>query len=407
MIFKKTTEYLFLATVFSLPSYLLKFDFFGIPTNASEIMAAVSIIAFWADRDFPKAALRKVSFEFILPIVLVLMGLFLSLANPGNFSTHGIGIIKSWFLIPMFFSFCVYGMISNGYAVRKIFLSLYFSVFSVSVSAIAYKLLEITTYDGRLSAFYLSPNHLSMFLAYGVLVFPYLLSSEKNGLPKKLLLLSAMPLLASLYWTFSYSVWLSVISAFLLTVFLRTYFFEKRWLMPAISITFILFVGLQLGSEKFSNILDSRSSLSSRMMIWKSSSKMVRDNPIAGIGPGNFQKKYLEYQKFYPPYLEWAVPQPHNIYLAFWLQAGFLGFFGFLLICIKSIALLLENKKSAISAVLLGIIFYILIHGLVDTPFWKNDFSYLFWLTVFISLTFAKKSQFQPINISVNPVKKD
>ena len=27
-----------------------------------------------------------------------------------------------------------------------------------------------------------------------------------------------------------------------------------------------------------------------------------------------------EYQKHFPPYLEWAVPQPHNLYLAFWLQ---------------------------------------------------------------------------------------
>jgi len=63
-----------------------------------------------------------------------------------------------------------------------------------------------------------------------------------------------------------------------------------------------------MGSDKMQNLMhmDSRSSLASRVMIWHSAGKIIVDNPIMGIGPGNFQNKYLEYQKmikrFLPPF---------------------------------------------------------------------------------------------------------
>ena len=125
--------------------------------------------------------------------------------------------------------------------------------------------------------------------------------------------------------------------------------------------------------------------MSSRMMIWKSSALMIKNNFIFGIGPGNFQNKYLEYQKYFPPYLEWAVPQSHNLYLAFWLQSGIIGLIGLIgLISTwlkKTIGEILKNQKnSALLAVSLGIVIYILLHGILDTTYWKNDLALIFWI---------------------------
>ena len=128
---------------------------------------------------------------------------------------------------------------------------------------------------------------------------------------------------------------------------------------------------------------DSRSSLSSRMMIWKASVKMLENNLIFGIGPGNFQKTYLEYQKFYPPYLEWAVPHPNNLYLTFWLSGGILGVVGFLglvFFWLKDIFVKIKTESNEILFITLGIMLIILLHGIFDTTYFKNDLAIIFWL---------------------------
>jgi O-antigen ligase len=121
-------------------------------------------------------------------------------------------------------------------------------------------------------------------------------------------------------------------------------------------------------------------------MIWQSAGKILEDNPTWGIGPGNFQEKYLEYQKYYPPYLEWAVPHPHNLYLAFYLYSGILGLAAFLLSIFFWLKKIMAQKKEATVLVALGIIAYFLLHGMVDTTYFKNDLAVIFWLAFFLPL---------------------
>ncbi|MEK7124040.1 MAG: hypothetical protein AAB851_04070, partial [Patescibacteria group bacterium] len=98
---------------------------------------------------------------------------------------------------------------------------------------------------------------------------------------------------------------------------------------------------------------------------------------------------YLGYQKYFPPYLEWAVPQPHNLFLAFWLQTGIAGFCGLILIIFsffkEKTAALKQNGGGLFhhqnyNFWLAAAMSVILIHGLIDTPYFKNDLSALFWL---------------------------
>ncbi|OGI21597.1 MAG: hypothetical protein A3J06_01000 [Candidatus Moranbacteria bacterium RIFCSPLOWO2_02_FULL_48_19] len=110
---------------------------------------------------------------------------------------------------------------------------------------------------------------------------------------------------------------------------------------------------------------------------------------LFGIGLGRFQEVYLEYQKYFPPYLEWAVPQPHNLYLAVWLQTGLLGLIGFILLVSRAIILLIKNKSRE-SALLLGLLTLYLIYGLFDTPFFKTDLAFSFWLVIALIMTLPK-----------------
>ena len=128
--------------------------------------------------------------------------------------------------------------------------------------------------------------------------------------------------------------------------------------------------------------INQRSSVASRVMIWRSAQKMLENDWAMGIGPSNFQEKYLDNQKYFSPYLEWAVPHPHSLYLAFWLSAGLLGFLTFLLMLGWWLKDFWKNKKreTLLGLVSLSIILYFLLHGLADTTYFKNDLAVIFWL---------------------------
>jgi O-antigen ligase len=71
--------------------------------------------------------------------------------------------------------------------------------------------------------------------------------------------------------------------------------------------------------------------------------------------------------------MEWNIPHPHNIFLAFWLNAGLLG-----LLALLAIIVLAHLRLTYPLIALWGLV----IHGFFDTPFWKNDLSMVFWLVV-------------------------
>ena len=45
-----------------------------------------------------------------------------------------------------------------------------------------------------------------------------------------------------------------------------------------------------------------------------------------------------------------------------------------------------NNKNATNAAPLLGFLLYTLFHGLIDTTYWKNDLSFLFWLAICLTL---------------------
>lgn len=142
-----------------------------------------------------------------------------------------------------------------------------------------------------------------------------------------------------------------------------------------------------------------RSSLVSRMMIWESSVAMIADRPLFGIGIGRFQETYLAYQRYFPPYLEWAVPQPHSFVLAVWLQTGLIGLAGLITLVgvwIRGLAVLLreEDPYTAITSVLLlSVLSFWLILGLADTPFFKTDLAFSFWFLLAFGIGFLENER--------------
>lgn len=401
-------ENLILLVIFLIPAYLVKLSVFGLPSNLEETLILLLIIYRIPSLSWNRVmSIYSRSRGIFFSLVLVLAGISISTLF-GNNLLRELGILKSWFIVPIFFAFIISDFaISLERAEREkfsknIIKALYFSAFTVAAaSLILVALNKGITYDFRLRGFYNSPNFLGMYLASALIIGSYFLIWSKTRTGRLFYLASLALILLVFYLTHSYGNWLAVLISILIGAAIR---FNKKTLLILLGAVFVVFsfFVFQADNSKLSDLVsaDERSSLASRIMVWKSAGKILEDNWVFGIGPGNFGEKYLEYQKHFPPYLEWAVPQPHNLYLAFWLQTGILGLIGFLSLLYfwlkKAIKKALGGNPEALAVV--SIMLYILLYGFIDTYYWKNDLAIVFWLVVALGLLLYNYPIKHPVN---------
>lgn len=369
-------ENLIYLTIFLLPAYLIKLKIFGLPTNMLEILIAVSLIWALFSKPISKNLLKL---GLGMAIGLIFAGLILSILVNKNYAI-GFGILKSWFILPLLFSIITLKVVPEEKK-ENIFIAYYFSAVTMAILGIVYFFLGKVTYDGRLEIIFNSPNYLAMYLGPAIIIGALLFPGNK-----KRYLLSMVILIAAFYLTFSYAAWISVLSVLALVTIIKG---KRQWLWAILTMA-VLAIIFQVYTVKLGDLvrIQERSSLASRIMIWRASEKILDDNWLWGIGPGNFQNKYLEYQKYFPPYLEWAVPHPHNLYLNFWIAGGIISLVGFIYLLSFWAKDVLKNLLNADNCKLVAaaVVFYMLIHGLVDTTYFKNDLAVVFWLSFWLAL---------------------
>jgi O-antigen ligase len=410
--------------VFCLPLYLLRFSIFNIPTTVLELMI-YALFVFWLIKvkwTGIKEVIIKIR-KIILPIILILIGVSVATIFSWNLRASA-GIWKAWFIDPILFFIVIVSVVKNSEQIKKIFYSLIFSGFVVSVISLIYLIQGKLDASGRLQAFYTSPNYLAMYLApvliasFWVLFFRFPRSAQRAELrvepsapptsvgdharfglktrsrtiPKTILLIiNCLLLIVVLLLTKSFGAWLGIIVAlvFGLIVCLPKIKPAQCWSASGGKIIWgiifcLLAIVLIFGFLKI-NSIQGKLSLSSRLEIWQRAWQVFKIYPIVGIGPGTFED-------FFVPYPRWGVPQPHNLYLAFLLQAGIIGFIGFVWLVVwffqNGFKNLFKVYNSKFMVILMSVMIYVLIHGLVDTTYWKNDLSVMFWLFIGLMAVF-------------------
>ncbi len=397
--FSSTTARFLLATLFfTLPWAEKKMVLFGLPLYPPEIITLLALLAlvprFWrARRSFGRSGDRVI----LWGSALFLGGVTLSfLGNP--FSLSGLGLLKTWFYFPAFAALLVFVVARTLLDVRSLFFSWFFSGLGVALTGLLFFFHRGVTYDGRLALPYTSPNFLAFYLAPSILIaLSFLVTFRQKNTwwfwERAGLFASLGILLIALFLTHSYGAWLAVFCSatlFLFGKYHHDFSLRRTLLIGAVLVLFLSsFFLLEQNGDKWQALIShsERSSFASRMIIWRAGLAMAVDAPFLGIGVGRFQETYLRYQQDFPPYLEWAVPQPHNLLLALWLETGALGLLGFLLVVGRSVWLLARNflhsvdtgqkNLTLLTFSLLGL--YLLL-GLTDTPYFHTDSAFLFWL---------------------------
>lgn len=309
-----------------IPAAALRFSVGPVPFSVAEALALILVFRMtpWAFSRSFWAQVRRVVAPIAIPAGLIVLGLAVSLAQSAAVARTGLGILKGWFVVPMLFGILGAVAVRRG-AVnpRQVLAGLVAGGAMAAFGAVTQLLAGNLTYDNRLAAWYESPNYLAMYLAplaalaFGLGARGSGIADEWRTLSRWAGVLMAVPLLATQSWgaigalflAFGAGLWFSrsgnarrrrIMAATLLVVVLAGFVFQA--LQPAFT---------------------------TRRVIWQVAFEIGRDHPLWGIGPGAFQQAYLAHQPRHPPYPEWAVPHPHNVFLAFWLEAGFLGLAGF------------------------------------------------------------------------------
>lgn len=116
-----------------------------------------------------------------------------------------------------------------------------------------------------------------------------------------------------------------------------------------------------------------------RLFIWKETWEMLKDHWLFGAGFGGYPVVFDAYHK--ARFIE-IFQYPHTILFNFWTETGLLGVVAFGGIVWRWVrdAVYAASKTYLLALVLLGPLLAILIHGLVDVSYFKNDLALLFWL---------------------------
>jgi O-antigen ligase len=372
--------------ILALPLYLIRFKIGWIPVTLLELMI-YGLFLLWLIQKMLDA--KGLTFSISYPILLIFLGATLSTLLSIDIQTSA-GIWKGWFLAPLLFLIVLVDNLKSVKRIKNVILALFLSGTGVSLTAFFYWLNNNLTYDGRLQAFYLSPNHLAMYLS-PCLIIGFALWRLMERKWQRIFLATCYILYATcIYLTYSFGAWLGILSALIFIIITSG---QKKktvaCLLTGLALLLLICVLFnQTANQKLQSLLDfSYPSLKSRLIIWQSGWEIIKDHSLIGIGPGMFQRYYLDYQDRFRPYLEWAAPQPHNIFLAFWLQTGLLGLFGFIWLMTIFLKQIIHSqiqniKYEMLNTILFAAILYTLIHGLVDTPYWKNDLAIVFWLII-------------------------
>ena len=131
-----------------------------------------------------------------------------------------------------------------------------------------------------------------------------------------------------------------------------------------------------------------RSTLALREAIWSVTFRMLRDHPLFGAGISGYQTVMKHYRT---PNLH-PEPYAHNIFLTTWSEVGLIGLAAFAVILFGLLWRAWRHFDSARDLYrpllwgIFGVWVVFIVHGLVDSPYWKNDLSLEFWILAAIEV---------------------
>ncbi len=387
-LFAKKPAWAIYFVIAALPlSYQVRTSLFGLPLTLLELMILLLFPVFLIRNKFnwwPDFCRQP----FFWPTAAVLFFATISTFTSPNF-IGGAGIWKAYFIEPVLFFVVVTNTIKTKKELPQLLWVLGISALYLSVIACWQKFSgwnmpeAFLKPDGsvdRVVSVFGYPNALGLYLGPIIILFTgFLRFGEKKILGQLAKIIVIVSSFVAIILAQSEAAIISVLAIWLMLLLINK---KTRLLALAIIATaLILFFAAPPINEYLTTKLLLRDySGFIRRLIWTESWQMLRDNWLWGAGLAGYQAKIASYHL---PTFEIYL-YPHNIILNFWSELGIFGLFSFIWLGVvfiwKNIKNAITDNGRIISITLIAVILQMIIHGLVDAPYLKNDLSVLFWL---------------------------
>ncbi len=375
-----------------LPLYLIRFHIAFLPMTLLEAMILILFLIWLFKNKFSRhkvgisASLRQDKVWLAL-IIAWLIAATISVFTAPDLET-ALGLWKAYFIEPILFLIVFVDTIKTKKDLYKVFMALGISAIYIGALAVYQKFTGYLIPNAewyapetrRITGVYGFPNAVGLYFApLAVLFFGLAIKNIKKVLI--FIFYAVAFILSCLGITFAVS------EGAIVGVVAGIFFFlliNKKTRIPAIVLAIILIIALQFNvplkdkvAEKLT-LQDFSGKL--RLEMWGETFEMLKESPIWGAGLGGYQEAVAPFHN--KDYIEIYL-YPHNKFLNFWSELGIFGLIIFFLILIKFFYdgfITKQNKFLAI--ILMSAMAAMLIHGLVDVPYFKNDLAVLFWLIV-------------------------
>lgn len=385
-----------------LPTYLIRFKIGPIPFTLLEAMV-LTLFSTWLIKQLKNKQPLIKSSRLIGPAIFLLIAATLSaLISPNIISA--LGIWKAYFIEPVLFWLVFISIIKTKKDWQQLIASLVVSVIGISIIAFFQKLnpAGINLFGHqlwaipnefwsaqetrRVTSFYGFPNAIGLFFAPLTVMFIGALTWTKNNLYKLFLILTAALTFLIIVWAVSEGAVVAIAAGLL---FLGIAFKKSR--LPTI-IAAILLIAISLtwspiSTKVIPEITFQNPSGQVRLMMWRETASLINTQPLTGAGLAGYQTAVAPFHK--ADHIEIYL-YPHNIILNLWSELGLLGLIAFVWLLIIFFKLIYQNRKKSQALVLAAVMITILIHGLVDAPYFKNDLAVFFWMLLGLSHSLDK-----------------
>lgn len=379
-----------------LPTYLVRLNIGPIPTTLLECLVLITIgigILRCTSETFQRtiSTVWKSFGWYRIPLILLFVASIIStIIAPNLFSA--LGILKAYIIEPVLLAFVIKSAMTDRKDIENVITVLIGSGTFIGLLAI----LQVMTHMGipdswaiesRATSLYDYPNAVGLLLAPIVaMAFVRLATSAEKWGSSALLVIGIIIMLGGIVAAKTEAALLAIPISLLAIAFIAPIKNRVKIAILIMSTLAVFTIGAIVPSILQKIALHDSSGLVRRAQ-WSETLTMLADSPFLGVGLNGYSTALIPYHDatFYEIF-----QYPHNILLNIWSELGIFGVLAFTVGIILVARTTWRRRDDALILAFSAALLSMLIHGLVDVPFFKNDLAIL---TVFCMVGMMTRKQ--------------
>ncbi len=397
-------------TVAALPAYLLRFELGLVPMTVLEIML-LTVIGVFAVRTVPQGLRQRTCPAYVpwrwLLLLWVLAGVVAVIISPDIRSA--LGLWKAYIIEPVLFFIVFVNIIKTPKQVRAVLWALGALVVLIGFGAMLQYLgiAGIPAHYGdevppRATAMFPFPTAVGKFVGPLLALFlglfltrrPVQAGSPSGAANQRLAQMWMIGVIGfgalGLILSVSRGAMLGVLVALIFISFFSVW---KKWIWLGLAgLVIVAFLIAPVRTNIIGVFQASDVSTDVRLVMWQGAWRIIEDNPVAGTGLASFPVVYEDYKE--ASHTEFF-PNPDQLILTLWIEMGLAGLTLFMWLVVKFFTAGSNYlRRNPYVVGLFAAMIALLVHGMLDTPYFKNDLAVQWWILVGLLLVIIRHKYF-------------